>query len=103
MIGFTTSTPFVKARGATNTNARSLPAFHAFSGCDTTAFNGKGNTSVRQACQAHIDVKETSVYLAGHPFSTAGCRRRQFRIALDNDGHPPCQNQSCELCYRDEK
>ena len=101
MIGLTTSTPFVKAWGATITNSRSLPAFHAFSGCDTTAFKGK--TSVWQACQAHIDVMETSLYLAGHPFSAAGCRRRQFRIALDNDGHPLCQNQSCELCYRDEK
>ena len=49
--------------------SRSLPVFHAFSGCDTTsAFNGKGKKSVLQAWQAFEDVTETFVYLAGHPF-----------------------------------
>ena len=71
--------------------------FHAVSGSDTTAFNGKGNKSVWQAWQAHKDVTETSVYLAGHPFSTARYRRQQFPIALDNDCHSVCQNQSFEL------
>ena len=71
--------------------------FHAFSGSDTTVFNGKGNKSVWQAWQAHKDVTETSVYLAGHPFSTARYRRQQFPIALDNDCHSVCHNQSFEL------
>ena len=71
--------------------------FGALSGCDTTAFNGQGNKSVWQAWQAHKDVTVTSVYLAGHPFSAAECSRRQFPIALDNDCHPLCQNQSFEL------
>ena len=95
MIGFNTSTPFVKAWG---TQPRALPVFYAFPGCDTAAFNGKGKKSVWQAWQAHKDVTETSVYLVGHPFSAAGCIRRQLPIALDTGYHPLCQNQSFEVC-----
>ena len=74
--------------------------FDAFSGCDTTAFNVKGKKSV---WQAHKDVTETSVFLAGHPFSATGCRRLSFPIALDNDCHPLCQNQSFELCFNETR
>ena len=49
--------------------SRSLPVFHAFSGCDTTsAFNGKGKRSFWQAWQVYEDITETFVYLASHPF-----------------------------------
>ena len=56
-----------------------------------------GKKSVWQAWLAHKDVTQTSVYLAGRPFSTARYRRQQFPIALDNDCHSVCQNQSFEL------
>ena len=49
--------------------SRSLPVFHAYSGCDTTsAFNGKGKKSAWKAWQSYEDVTETFVYLSNNPF-----------------------------------
>ena len=50
--------------------SRSLPAFHAFSGCDTTsAFNVKGKRSAWQAWElCHEAVTPSLEFLSTHPF-----------------------------------
>lgn len=49
--------------------SRSLPVFHALTGCDTTsAFKGRGKKTAWQAWQAYEDITDTFLYLARHPF-----------------------------------
>ena len=48
----------------------SLPAFHAYSGCDTTSsFHRKGKKSVWDAWQRYPEVTEVFVFMFHHPFS----------------------------------
>ena len=49
--------------------SKSLPIFHAFSGCDTTSsFNGKGKKSAWQAWNVFPEITDTFVHLADYPF-----------------------------------
>ena len=49
--------------------SRSLPVFHALTGCDTTsAFKGKGKKTAWQAWQIYEAVTDTFVHLASHAF-----------------------------------
>ncbi len=52
--------------------SRSLPVFHAFSGCGTTsAFNSiKGKKTAWNAWDVYGDVTDALFYLASHPFET---------------------------------
>ena len=61
--------------------SRSLPAFHAFSGCDTTsAFNGKGKKSAWQAWElCHEVVTPSLEFLCTHPFQQLEVDSTHFR------------------------
>ena len=49
--------------------SRSVPVFHAFSGCDSTSsFTGKGKVLAWKAWKAYEQVTEAFEYLSRHPF-----------------------------------
>ena len=61
--------------------SRSLPVFHALSGCDTTsAFNGKGKKSAWQAWElCHEAVTPSLEFLSTHPFQQLEADSTHFR------------------------
>jgi len=60
--------------------SRSLPMFHAFSGCDTTsAFRGKGKKSFWQAWHAYDAITNVFVHLATHPFEHVDLESETFK------------------------
>ncbi|KAG5884501.1 hypothetical protein JTB14_034565 [Gonioctena quinquepunctata] len=60
--------------------SQAQPAFHSFSGCDTTsAFKGKSEKSIWGAWQAFQDVTDTFVYLATHPFQLLKADSEHFK------------------------
>ncbi len=94
--------------------SRALPVFHGFSGCDTTAFNGKGKKSVWQAWQVYEDVTETFVAVAGHPIQLQTrqcatvlllCQREKKGTLLSEESrngqtasHQRCATPACPTC-----
>ena len=55
--------------GLGEARSRSLPVFHALSGCDTiSTFYGKGKKSAWQAWELYPDVTPTFEFLANNPF-----------------------------------
>ena len=60
--------------------SRSLPVFHALSGCDTTsAFKGKGKKSFWQVWNSYEDVTHTFVHFATHPFEHLDINSEVFK------------------------
>ena len=61
--------------------SRSLPVFHAFSGCDTmSAFNGKGKRSAWQAWELCSHTVTPSLeFLSTHPFQQLDENSEHFR------------------------
>ena len=58
--------------------SRALPVFHAYSGCDTSAFKGESRKSAWQAWQAYKDVTDTFMYLTSNPFLILNADSEQF-------------------------
>ena len=62
------------------TKARSLPAFHAFSGCDTTScFFRRGKKSAWQAWQSYPEASEAFLYIFTNPFTLANAEVSLFK------------------------
>ena len=60
--------------------SKSLPVFHAYSGCDTTSsFNGKAKKSAWQAWQSFEEVTKTLEFLADHPFQQLELNDEPFK------------------------
>ena len=61
-------------------NARALPVFHAWSGCDTTsAFRGKGKKTAWRSWKAFQEVTQTFNFLAANPFQHLECNSGHFQ------------------------
>jgi hypothetical protein len=75
--------------------SRSLPVFHALSGCDTTSsFYGKGKKSAWQAWQLYPDITPTFQFLGCNPFHNLSVdsdyfkRIERFTIILYDKSSP---------------
>lgn len=89
--------------------SRALPAVHAFSACHTfSVFNGKGKNLLWQAWLVYLEVTDTLVYLADHPFQQLNLDNSLFHklegltvIMYNNTSPLTCVNQTrCKLFYR---
>lgn len=57
----------------------SLPAFHAFTGCDTTSsFFGKSKKSAWATWISYPEATEAFLYLAAHPYEPTDCASQHF-------------------------
>ena len=82
--------------------SRSLPVFHALSGCDTmSAFNGKGKRSAWQAWELCSHTVTPSLeFLSTHPFQQLDENSEHFRnlewlVIVMYDKSSPLENRFC--------
>ena len=60
---------------------RSLPSFHAFTGCDTTSsFFGKTKKSAWEAWNSFPTASETFLYIANNPFEVVDFESTHFKV-----------------------
>ena len=57
-----------------------LPVFHSFTGCDTTAFFGKGKRSAWEAWKSFTEVTTAFIYIANHPYMKINIECEHFKL-----------------------